>query len=421
MVKPTDPISPRDKAERKKLQPDTETFQEYMKIDKVKETELDEERKKRYRPPEEEETAETLSTKQQVKRAITAPTDVSFKTDQVSTNKIPENTTIVSFPSEDSDQTNVNVEKNDLPSNPNFYDQVSTTDVKEKKDQTKKPITQTRKEEKENAKPNIKGKVYKGLKRKEKTENIQIAKPKISKEQLVREIEDPFSKEKMQKTKDKAKNLKYLHDESMQLPETKTKSSSKKEEKEKLTTSLYKEQYAEKEKTSPKDSSFHEKDQKQKSSHEEQLPYVKLPATIPNELQTQSVQSTQGYTFTSPDVNLLFQHMVGRILQLNLKGVCITEVTLNSPSFANSKFYQAKIILEKYSTAPNSFNVRLTGSNEAVALFSDNIEGLRNAFNNKKFGFEIERLEAEYQSRPLFKRKKAAGDSNKESDGQETP
>ncbi|MDE3048211.1 MAG: hypothetical protein KGI83_07710, partial [Verrucomicrobiota bacterium] len=79
---------------------------------------------------------------------------------------------------------------------------------------------------------------------------------------------------------------------------------------------------------------------------------------------------------------------------------------LNNPAYANSKFYGATITIEKYATAPDSFNIRLTGSNEAVVLFRENLPSLITAFENRKLNFTIGRIDVEYSmDRPVFRRK----------------
>jgi hypothetical protein len=108
----------------------------------------------------------------------------------------------------------------------------------------------------------------------------------------------------------------------------------------------------------------------------------------------------------------VFEHMVGTILTLQKekKGVFEIQIILNNPKFEHSRFYGARIILERYSTAPDSFNIILKGPNEAVAIFQENIEGLYKAFKKADVDFSIGNISAEYESyKPLFKRKPAAG------------
>ena len=107
----------------------------------------------------------------------------------------------------------------------------------------------------------------------------------------------------------------------------------------------------------------------------------------------------------------LFYQMVGTIFTMSEQGVSRTEILLNNPAFAGSKFFGASIEIIKYSSAPDSFNIRLTGSNEAVTAFNQNIPGLIAAFQTGGFRFRVGRIEAAYATeKPLFRRKEGKGD-----------
>lgn len=123
--------------------------------------------------------------------------------------------------------------------------------------------------------------------------------------------------------------------------------------------------------------------------------------------------TTQATSYLNSDINPLFFQMVGTIyVMTGTPGVNKTEITLNSPSFSNSKFFGSKIMIEKYSTAPDSLNIRLTGTDEAVKSFNQNISNLYAAFQNGTFDFRIGRITAEYSiDRPVFKRKDREGKS----------
>lgn len=114
----------------------------------------------------------------------------------------------------------------------------------------------------------------------------------------------------------------------------------------------------------------------------------------------------------------LLEKMVGVILNSIKEGITKTEILLNSEDLKNSVFYGSTIILEKYATAPDSFNITLTGSNEAVNLFNNNIEGLSRLFNTGDFEFNIGNINAEYVlERPLFKRKKPSSETSSDTSG----
>jgi len=120
---------------------------------------------------------------------------------------------------------------------------------------------------------------------------------------------------------------------------------------------------------------------------------------------------TQSAPYLSPQIIPLFFQMVGTIYVMTAPpGISRTEIVLNSPSFANSKFFGAKISIEKYATAPDSLNIRLTGSDEAVKAFNQNIPNLYAAFQNGNFSFRIGRLSVEYSiEKPIFHRKDRRG------------
>lgn len=141
--------------------------------------------------------------------------------------------------------------------------------------------------------------------------------------------------------------------------------------------------------------------------------------TLPNHIipiaQAATVVATP---YISPQTIPLFYQMVGTIYVMNTTpGVSKTEILLNSPSFANSKFFGATISIEKYATAPDSLNIRLTGTNEAVHTFNQNIPNLYAAFQNGNFNFRIGRITAEYSAeKPIFRRKEA-GEGRSDSGG----
>ncbi len=92
------------------------------------------------------------------------------------------------------------------------------------------------------------------------------------------------------------------------------------------------------------------------------------------------------YSRLSSQVYELFERLVGLITIQQLSGNSKTTVTLNMP---DSVFHNSEIVLEKFSTAPHTFNVQLLGSPQAVALFEANMNDLVAAFQDTKRAFEI--------------------------------
>lgn len=120
-----------------------------------------------------------------------------------------------------------------------------------------------------------------------------------------------------------------------------------------------------------------------------------------------TVATAQASSYLNPATVALFYQMVGSMYIMGgTAGINRTEVILNNPAFANSKFYGSTITIEKYATAPDSFNIRLSGSQEAVTNFRENIPSLLTAFQNGNLPFRVGRLDVEYTlDRPVFRRK----------------
>lgn len=125
-----------------------------------------------------------------------------------------------------------------------------------------------------------------------------------------------------------------------------------------------------------------------------------LPAVTPPE-------AAPSYSKLSPQVYELFEKMVGTITIQNQSGVVSTTVTITNPE---SIFHGAEIAFNKYSTAPNSFNLQLTGTPQAVSAFNSNIDELVAAFKQGQYAFEVNVLRpAIAQKKPLIRRKGSAG------------
>jgi hypothetical protein len=134
--------------------------------------------------------------------------------------------------------------------------------------------------------------------------------------------------------------------------------------------------------------------------------------------QLATAATTPVNAYIHPEAQNLFAQMVGTIIIMTTQGITQTEVILNSPLFENSRFFGSTILLEQYSTAPNSFNIRLMGNPAQVTAFNNNLEGLWNAFEKGNFAFSIGRLDASYeQNRPLFRRKSSVKDQGSDLGG----
>lgn len=140
---------------------------------------------------------------------------------------------------------------------------------------------------------------------------------------------------------------------------------------------------------------------------------------LPASIQPMAMNAaTQASPYLSPETIPLYFQMVGQMFIMSAPpGISRTEIVLNNPAFANSKFYGSRITIEKYATAPDSFNIRLTGSDTAVLAFKENIPSLMTAFQNGNFTFRINRLDAEFSiEKPVFRRKEG-GEKGKDTGG----
>lgn len=109
------------------------------------------------------------------------------------------------------------------------------------------------------------------------------------------------------------------------------------------------------------------------------------PASIETPLQNVNA-SLPAYANLSPQMFELFEKMVGYITIQKEGGKTQTTVTLN---MKGSVFNGSQIILDHYSTAPNSFNVTLAGSPEAMSYFNENMEDLIAAMQQTKSSFDV--------------------------------
>jgi hypothetical protein len=135
--------------------------------------------------------------------------------------------------------------------------------------------------------------------------------------------------------------------------------------------------------------------------------------TIPPDLSTIAAVKTSQIRPLMPTHELLplFEHVVGTILAINKQGISKTHIILNNPKFEATRFFGMEIVLTKYSSAPDSFNILFTGSNEeAISIVNDNLEGLYKVFQAADLPFDIGRISAEYK--PLFKRKEAISEKD---------
>ncbi|MDE3045246.1 MAG: hypothetical protein KGJ02_01180 [Verrucomicrobiota bacterium] len=146
-----------------------------------------------------------------------------------------------------------------------------------------------------------------------------------------------------------------------------------------------------------------EREGRKKGKKEEEERELLLPSShpLPLPIQTAATAAVSVATpYLSPEVVPLFYQFVGSIMVMaSTPGVRRTVIVLNARSFSKSKFYGSTIEIVKYATAPDAINIELSGSNEAVAAFNQNVPNLLKAFEKGNFQFKIGQLRAVYSTK----------------------
>lgn len=133
------------------------------------------------------------------------------------------------------------------------------------------------------------------------------------------------------------------------------------------------------------ESSNEHKDKKDEKETEQTASISQATPIIPYE---PTVQTTPApvYTTLPAQVYELFERMVGVMSIEQHNGVSTTTVTIN---MKDSVFDGAKIILNHYDTAPNSFNLTIAAGPTGQKLISDNITGLEFALQQSNPAFRV--------------------------------
>ena len=123
------------------------------------------------------------------------------------------------------------------------------------------------------------------------------------------------------------------------------------------------------------------------------------------------------YSTLASHIYDLYERLVGLVTVQQYSDRTKTTVTLNMPG---SIFHNAEIVLEKYATALNTFNIQLLGSPQAVEVFDANIDDLIAAFQDHQHSFEvhIKRPYLQEKYRYLIQKPTSTQEGNKQGDGE---
>ncbi|NDD58665.1 MAG: hypothetical protein EBZ47_05335 [Chlamydiae bacterium] len=115
----------------------------------------------------------------------------------------------------------------------------------------------------------------------------------------------------------------------------------------------------------------------------------------------------------------LFEKMASSMILMNSDGVQTTKVFLSEESLSNPMWKDLEITIEEYNTAPKIFNVKITAPAQIIEQFNLHIAEFIRLFQERKFGFSINRIDMEIaHSKPIFSRKENIGqDEGKDQQG----
>jgi len=108
----------------------------------------------------------------------------------------------------------------------------------------------------------------------------------------------------------------------------------------------------------------------------------------------------------SDQVYALMECMGSEMIVMTSEGSTKTTLILDDELFNNTLLESAEITIEEFSSAPKIFNVTISAGPKGVEMVRTHMEEFLKLFQEKKFGFSINRIDTEIaSSKPLFSRK----------------
>jgi hypothetical protein len=106
------------------------------------------------------------------------------------------------------------------------------------------------------------------------------------------------------------------------------------------------------------------------------------------------------------DLYALMEKVGAEMMIMSSEDVTTTSLHLIKEKSLSSLFANATISIEEFSFAPKVYNIKIIASPEAISLIRTHQEEFLKLFQERKFGFSINRIDTEISSsRPLFSRK----------------
>jgi hypothetical protein len=106
------------------------------------------------------------------------------------------------------------------------------------------------------------------------------------------------------------------------------------------------------------------------------------------------------------DLCSLMEKVSAEMIIMSSEDVTTTTLHLVKEETSSSLFANATLSIEEFSFAPKVYNIKIIASPEAISLIRSHQEEFLKLFQERKFGFSINRIDTEISSsRPLFSRK----------------
>lgn len=153
------------------------------------------------------------------------------------------------------------------------------------------------------------------------------------------------------------------------------------------------------------------KEGKPRDETQPSLPLFSTPYLSASSLPNTSVEPTsQG---CPPEIFAFMEKVASEMIVMTSEKSMKTTLILDKDVFGSTLLKEAEITIEEFSSAPKIFNVKITASPEAIARVRGHIEEFLKLFQERKFGFSINRIDTELStSKPVFSRKESTGEES---------
>ena len=117
----------------------------------------------------------------------------------------------------------------------------------------------------------------------------------------------------------------------------------------------------------------------------------------------------------SDQIYALMEKVGSEMIVMTSEGSTKTTLILNNDLFESTLLENAEITIEEFSSAPKIFNVTISAGPRGIEMVRSQMEEFLKLFQEKKFGFSINRIDTEISSsKPIFSRKEMNQDEEEQ-------